>query len=149
MHLPKPHTIQTKFIIGLMLAAITLGVLSTLGFYLHMRNVLEEEIRDKARLILTHVDSVQHYVRDVLRPTMYERFPSSFIIQAMSSSYISRKIMSPVNAPQDGTIFRRVAIGARNPAYEADAQERELISLFRSNDKQDLWRKFHEKPLFS
>jgi signal transduction histidine kinase len=140
MHIPKPHTIQTKFIAGLLLAAITLGALTTLGFYLHMRNVLEEEVRDKARLILTHVDSIQHYVRDVLRPTMYQRLPSAFIIQAMSSSYISRKIMSPVNAPKDGTIFRRVAINARNPAYEANARERELISMFRNTSNRDLWQ---------
>ena len=143
MQLPKPHTIQTKFIAGLLLAAIIIGALTTLGFYLHMRNVLEEEVRDKARLILTHVDSVQHYVRDVLRPTMYERLPSAFVIQAMSSSYISRKIMSPVNAPQDGTIFRRVAIDARNSAYEANARERELIHMFRNNS-QDLWQGYRE-----
>ena len=140
MHLPKPLKIQTKFITGLLLAAMVLGIASSLGFFLHMRNVLEEEVQDKAKLILAHVDSIQHYVRDVLRPTMYERLPSAFIIQAMSSSYISRTIMSPVNAPHDGTMFRRVAIGARNPDYEANSYERELIRYFRDNSKQELWQ---------
>ncbi|WP_028318767.1 c-type heme family protein [Desulfobulbus elongatus] len=140
MHLPKPHTIQTKFLSGLMLAALFLGIAFSVGFYFHMRNVLEEEVRDKARLILTHVDSVQHYVRDVLRPAMYERLPSRFIIQAMSSSYISRQIMATINAPQEGTIFRRVAVDARNPDYEANDQERELIRYFRANARQDLWQ---------
>jgi len=140
MHFPKPHKIQTKFISGLMLASMFLGVAFSLGFYFHMRNVLEEEVRDKAKLILTHVDAVQQYVRDVLRPTMYERLPSAFVIQAMSSSYISRKIMASVNAPHDGTIFRRVAVDARNPDYEANAHERELIRYFRSNAKENLWQ---------
>ena len=139
MHFPKPQKIQAKFISGLVLATIFLGVAFSLGFYLHMRSVLEEEVRDKAKLILTHVDSVQHYVRDVLRPTMYERLPAAFVIQAMSSSYISRKIMASVNAPQDGTIFRRVAIDARNPEYEANPHERELIQYFRTNGQQQLW----------
>lgn len=120
MHIPKPQKIQAKFITGMVLASLFLGVAFSLGFYLHMRNVLEEEVVDKAKLILTHVDSVQHYVRDVLRPTMYERLPTAFVIQAMSSSYISRKIMASVNSPQDGTIFRRVAMDARNPDYEAN-----------------------------
>ena len=140
MHFPKPQKIQAKFISGLVLATIFLGVAFSLGFYLHMRSVLEEEVRDKAKLILTHVDSVQHYVRDVLRPTMYERLPAAFVIQAMSSSYISRKIMASVNAPQDGTIFRRVAIDARNPEYEANPHERELIQYFRTNGQQQLWQ---------
>ena len=72
-----------------------------------MKNVLEEEVRDKAMLIFAHVDSIQHYVRDVLRPAMYERLPASFVIEAMSSSYISRTIMAPVNDTSDGTIYRR------------------------------------------
>jgi len=140
MYFPKPQKIQAKFISGLMLASMFLGVIFSLGFYFHMRNVLEEEVRDKAKLILTHVDAVQHYVRDVLRPTMYERLPAAFVIQAMSSSYISRKIMASVNAPHEGTIFRRVAIDARNPDFEANDNERELIGYFRANGQQELWQ---------
>lgn len=140
MQFPKPQRIQAKFITGLMLAALFLGVAFSFGFYLHMRNVLEEEVQDKAKLILTHVDSVQQYVREVLRPTMYERLPDAFVIQAMSSSFISRKIMASVNAPQDGTIFRRVAIGARNPDYEANEYERELIKNFQKKGTSDTWQ---------
>ncbi len=140
MHIPKPQKIQAKFITGMVLASLFLGVAFSLGFYFHMRNVLEEEVVDKAKLILTHVDSVQQYVRDVLRPTMYERLPTAFVIQAMSSSYISRKIMASVNSPQDGTIFRRVAMDARNPDYEANDHERELIQYFRENGQQNLWQ---------
>jgi signal transduction histidine kinase len=138
MHILKPSKIQTKFITGLLAASIILGIAFSTGFYLHMKNVLEEEVRDKALLIFAHVDSIQHYVRDVLRPTMYARIPSSFVIEAMSSSFISRAIMSPVN--DNGTIYRRVAIDARNPAYEANEQERELISYFRANPDQEMWQ---------
>ncbi|PKN42386.1 MAG: histidine kinase [Deltaproteobacteria bacterium HGW-Deltaproteobacteria-18] len=140
MHIPKPSKIQTKFISGLLLASIILGIAFSTGFYLHMKNVLEEEVRDKALLIFTHVDSIQHYVRDVLRPTMYERLPSSFVIEAMSSSFISRTIMAPVNDNRDGTIYRRVAIDARNPAYEANEHERDLIRYFRINSEQVMWQ---------
>lgn len=140
MQLPKPQKIQTKFIAGLMLAVLLLGSAFSFGFYRYMRTVLEEEVQDKAKLILTHVDSVQQYVREVLRPAMYERLPDAFVIQAMSSSFISRKIMASVNAPQDGTIFRRVAIDARNPDYEANEHERELIRYFQKNSTTNLWQ---------
>jgi len=140
MHILKPSKIQTKFVSGLLVASIFLGIVFSIGFYLHMKNVLEEEGRDKAMLIFAHVDSIQHYVRDVLRPAMYERLPASFVIEAMSSSYISRTIMSPINDDRGGTIYRRVAIDARNPAYEANKHERELIRYFRANPEQELWQ---------
>ncbi len=139
IRLPKPHNLQTKFVVGLVAAAFTLGTMFSAGSYFHMRSVLEEEVRDKARLIFSHLDSIQHYVRDVLRPAMYEHFPASFIIQAMSSSYISRQIMSPDHGADTGSLFRRVAIDARNPFYEANDLEKELISHFRSTGE-DLWQ---------
>ena len=71
MHLLKPQKIQSKFVAGLVGAFLLIGVVCTLGFHAHVRSVLEEEVQDKARLIFMHVDSVQHYVRDVLRPAMY------------------------------------------------------------------------------
>lgn len=144
MHIQKPSKLQTKFFTLLLFAIIVLSIFFSAGFYLHMRGLLEEEVRDKARLIFRHVDSIQQYVRDVLRPTMYERVPSAFIIQAMSSSFISRKIMDPVNDTRDGTIYRRVAIDARNPAYEANLLEREQIRHFRSKTGSNLWQGYKE-----
>lgn len=139
MHLPKPSKIQTKFISGLLIASIILGVAFSTGFYLHMHSVLEEEVRDKGKLIFLQVDSIQNYVRNQLRPIMYDRLPSSFVIEAMSSSYISRTIMASVNEEHEGTIYRRVAIGARNPAYEATAEERELIEMLGSDPAREIW----------
>ena len=143
MHLLKPQKIQSKFVAGLVGAFLLIGVVCTLGFHAHVRSVLEEEVQDKARLIFMHVDSVQHYVRDVLRPAMYERLPSAFVIQAMSSSYVSRQIMLPVNENRDGTIYRRVAIDARNPEYEATPFERELIERFRREPERQMWQGMH------
>jgi two-component system, NtrC family, sensor kinase len=140
MHILKPQKIQSKFITGLVAAVLLLGTLFSIGSYYHLRSVLEAEVRDKARLIFMHVDGIQHYVRDTLRPVMYQRIPESFIIQAMSSSYISRKIMAGVNAPGEGTLYRRVAIDARNPDYEANLLEQELIGLFRQSNREQFWQ---------
>jgi signal transduction histidine kinase len=139
MHLPKPSKIQTKFISGLLAASIILGIAFSTGFYLHMHSVLEEEVRDKGKLIFLQVDSIQNYVRNQLRPIMYDRLPASFVIEAMSSSYISRTIMASVNEEHEGTVYRRVAIGARNPAYEATAEERELIEMLGSDPAREIW----------
>jgi signal transduction histidine kinase len=139
MHFPKPSKIQTKFISGLLIASITLGIAFATGFYLHMHSVLEEEVRDKGKLIFLQVDAIQNYVRNQLRPIMYDRLPASFVIEAMSSSYISRTIMASVNEEHEGTIYRRVAIGARNPAYEATPEEKELIDALSADPGRDIW----------
>ncbi len=140
MRIPKPHNLQTRFVIGLILATIALGSVFSAGTYFHMRNVLEKEVQDRAKLIFTQLDSVQSYVRNILRPTMYEQFPAAFVMEAMSSSYISRQIMSPVHAPDNGTIFRRVATNARNPDFEANAFEVNLINRFNSESGSELWQ---------
>jgi signal transduction histidine kinase len=144
MHIPKPYNLQTKFIFGLIVAALLLGSIFSTGSYFHLRSVLEEEVHDRAHLIFAHLDSVQQYVRQILRPAMYERFPDAFLIQAMSSSYISRKIMSSVSTPKIGSIFRRVALDARNPEYEANDLERQLITFFRENEDNQLWQGYQD-----
>ncbi len=48
---------------------------------------METEVADKARLIFSNLLAVQTYVRETLRPVMYEILPSQdFVIEAMSTS---------------------------------------------------------------
>ena len=139
MYIPKPHTLQHKFLAGLAVAVIGLGGLFATVLYMHLRTVLEEEVHAKARLVFSQIDAIQGFVREALRPRMMETHPGEFIIEAMSSSYISRQVMDRMDNDGTGHIYRRVAIGARNPSFEATPHERGLISHFRLNPEQSLW----------
>ncbi|HEU6438267.1 MAG TPA: DUF3365 domain-containing protein [Nitratidesulfovibrio sp.] len=139
MYIPKPHTLQHKFLAGLAVAVIGLGGLFATVLYMHLRTVLEEEVHAKARLVFSQIDAIQGFVREALRPRMMETHPGEFIIEAMSSSYISRQVMDRMDNDGTGHIYRRVAMGARNPAFEATPHERGLISHFRMNPEQSLW----------
>lgn len=145
MKLPRPYSLQSRFLLGLLAASLVIGGMLFAGFSYHMRQVLENEVRDKATMVLAQVDSVQHYVRQKLRPRMYEVMPDTFVIEAMSSSYISRNIMSDM-AEQSHTshLYRRVAIGARNPKFEANALERELVETFRARPDLAMWQGYKE-----
>lgn len=140
MPLLRQRKLETKFILGLIVATTFLGTVFSVGSYIHLRSVLEQEVRDKADLIFMYVDSVQEYVRTTLRPSMYQHLPDSFVIESMSSSYISRKVMAPINSSPSGTIYRRVALDARNPDYEANGREAELIEYFRNHPESRMWR---------
>jgi signal transduction histidine kinase/CheY-like chemotaxis protein len=139
----KPYSLQKQFLSGLALASLVLGVIFAIGFYIHMRTVLEDEVEAKATLTFTQVDAVQNYVRKVLRPKMFEMMPNTFVIEAMSSSYISRSVMDHFKG-DEGYLYRRVSINSRNPHSEANTLERKFISYFREHPKELIWKGYKE-----
>ncbi len=134
MRISKPKTIQTKFLLGLAAIALGGGLLLSLGLYFHLRSLLESEVADKAEMVLNQVEAVRTYVRKTLRPAMYRALPADeFIIEAMSTSYVSRKVMENMDLGARQLHYRRVAINARNPKFEASNRELEIIEHFRAN----------------
>ena len=62
------------------------------------------EVSSKANLVFDQVDAVQSYVRQTLRPKMFAYLPrEEFIIEAMSSSYVTRKVMGRAEALGQGS----------------------------------------------
>lgn len=139
MHNRKSHTLEHKFLLSLGLAGLVLCVVFSFIFYVHMRGVVEEQVRDKAELVFAQIDAIQGYVRETLRPSMFKTHPGEFFIEGMSSSFISRNIMERMGDKAVGHVYRRVAIGARNPASEADELERSLIERFRAREDETQW----------
>jgi two-component system, NtrC family, sensor kinase len=140
MKLPRLYTIQGKFLFSMTVAAILIGALFAAGFYFQMRSVIENEVREKAELIFSQVESVQNYVRMTLRPRMYKELPDKFVIEAMSSSFISRTVMQHTDPRTGQLIYRRVAENSRNPNFEATETERHLIEFFRENPQAAVWQ---------
>jgi len=140
MKLPRPYTIQSQFLLGMTAAAICIGALFAAGFYYQMHSVLENEVHEKAELILTQVEAVQGYVRKTLRPRMYEEMPDKFVIEAMSTSFISRAIMERAGLRAGHLIYRRVSVDARNPEFEANETERGIIEMFRAKPWLTVWQ---------
>ncbi|GFK93219.1 C4-dicarboxylate transport sensor protein DctB [Fundidesulfovibrio magnetotacticus] len=130
----KKAKLKTMLVIRLL--AVTLGIGLVFGVSLnhYLRVLLETEVADKAQMVLSHVLAIQTYVRETLRPTMYETLPpDSFVIEAMSTSYVTRKVLSDLNTAKDKYTYRRVALDPRNPEYGADPREAQLIAHFREN----------------
>jgi signal transduction histidine kinase len=140
MKLPRLYTIQSRFLVGMTTAAILIGTLFAIGFYFQMRSVLENEVREKAELIFNQVESVQNYVRSVLRPRMYSEMPDKFVIEAMSSSFISRSVMQRTGQRDGQMLYRRVSDNARNTDFQANATELGLIAYFREHPQAEVWQ---------
>ncbi|SDN78598.1 His Kinase A (phospho-acceptor) domain-containing protein [Desulfonauticus submarinus] len=127
-------SLQSKFFLGVGLVCLLSGIFFISTLYFHMKSLLVSEISDKANLILREANAVQGYVRDVLRPAMFKNLPADkFILEAMSSSYISRKVMERLS--KHTTIYyRRVAFNARNPLYNPNNLEKEIIVFFKKRN---------------
>ena len=126
--------LRTRLYLRLLTVLLGIGLVFGLSLNHYLRVLLETEVADKASLVLSNVLAMQTYVRDTLRPTMYDALPpESFLIEAMSTSYITRKVMSDFNAAKDKFTYRRVALDPRNPEYGANEMERKLIAHFQAN----------------
>jgi len=127
--------------LGLVAAALSLGIIFFTILYFHMQAIVINEVRGRANIMLNQVNAVQGYVRNVLRPRMFKEFSDErFVLEAMSSSYVSRKIMQSTRKDTD-FLYSRVATNARNPKSEPNSRERKLIRYFRDHPQRNRWEK--------
>ncbi len=128
------------FQLGLAGILLFFCVIAALLTYHFERSFYEREARDKARLVMAAVESSRAYVREVLRPRMYRILGrDGFVIEAMSTSYATRVIMERFQRELPEFIYRRAAVNARNPDFEVNTLEAEMIDYFRTHPGEKSW----------
>jgi two-component system, NtrC family, sensor kinase len=137
----RPEGLQSKFLLGLAFILLCFSILSaTLIYYLERRE-LEQQSYHQTELVMAAVDATRSYVMEVLRPKMYETLAQdAFVIEAMSTSFVSRAIMERFNEALPAFEYRRVAVNAKNPAYEANELENRMIRYFREHPAEQGWQ---------
>ncbi len=140
---PKQRTafgFQSRFLLGLACIFLCFCALASVLIYFHQKKTLEEETFRKTELVVAAVESIREYVGDVLRPKMYDILDDdNFIIEAMSTSYVSRVVMDRFKTNLPEFEYRRVAINARNTEYEANTLERKMIRFFNEKTVETQW----------
>lgn len=137
----KYFSLQLKFLAGLAVLFLLFSSLAAGLIYRYQKNNIENEAFQQTELIMTAAGASRQYVQDVLRPKMFERFGEDvFMLEAMSSSYISRMIMENVRDRIPEFSYRRVSVNARNPEFEATEFERRIIDFFRDNPEEKNWQ---------
>ena len=137
----KYFGLQGKFLLGLAAIMLCFSAFSAGLIYFYEKNTLEDEAFRQTELVMTAVDATRAYVRQILRPKMYDELGSDdFVVEAMSSSFVSRAVMDYFKQELPEFEYRRVAINARNPSYEANEKEIEFVEYFRANPGVKEWR---------
>lgn len=133
--------VQGKFLLGLAGILFFFCLLWAATMYSYQRNRLQEEAFRRTELVMEAVSASRAYIREILRPRMYDLLGRDvFIIEAMSTSYATRVIMEKFREGMPNITYRRVAINARNPGFEADQQEQEMIQYFNENPEIESWQ---------
>ncbi|OQX08358.1 MAG: hypothetical protein BWK76_23670 [Desulfobulbaceae bacterium A2] len=134
------RNLKLRFQVGLLVILLCFCALAAALIYFAQRTLLTRESLRKTELVMASVDAVRGYAREVLRPRMYEALQDeSFVLEAMSTSYITRVVMDRFREKVPAFAYRRVSEGARNPDYEANELEREMINFFRQHPERQDW----------
>lgn len=132
---------RAKFLMGTGLALLFICFAGAYLIYQREKSLMEKHAYEKTRMVMAAVEATRKYVRDELRPKMYETFGGEFfLVQAMSTSYVSRAVMDNFNNVHPDYQYRRVAVNARNPNSEADSLEVFMIDYFRQNLDKKNWQ---------
>ncbi len=137
--------LQVQFQIALGTIFLLFCGLTAWLIYAHEKNHIEQEALNKSRIVLAAVESTQAYVQGILRPKMYEVVGrDAFIMEAMSTSFVSRAVMDKFHESMPMYRYRRVALKARNPVSAPTPVEREMIEYFQKHPLEKHWQGIRE-----
>jgi two-component system NtrC family sensor kinase len=129
--------LQKRFLLGVGLIFLCFCFISALLIYFYEKRLLEEVGYAKSQLVMAAVEANSSYVADVLRPKMYEALgQNAFVLEAMSTSFVTKAVMDRFNNTLPEYHYRRVAQHARNPASEATEFELALMKFFAEHSEQ-------------
>ncbi len=137
----KSLSFRSRFMIGTAVSFLCICILGAYWMYEREKRQLEDYAYDKTELVMAAVEASREYVREDLRPKMYEQFGRDFfLLQAMSTSYVGRAVMENFNQVLPQYEYRRVAENARNPDSEANTLEKSMITHFQKNPRLGNWQ---------
>ena len=102
----------------------------------HVFQVVSQE----ADMALQFNLSIREYVRNEIRPIMYEFVgKDEFIPETMSTSFVARSIFEDTRKHFPGFILKFSSDNPRNPKNQAGPEELEIIRYFNDNHDETTW----------
>lgn len=144
---PSSLKISTKFSLAIALILLVFCVIFSFLLYTHLKNRVIEDAEEKTLIIMTQISAVGDYVKEVLRPRMYDVLQNisdkedfeDFIVEAMSTTHVRLEVMSRFNKNLPDYAYRRVSTKPLNPRNKADSLHEEKISYFQQDRNRKSW----------
>lgn len=127
----KNLRLSSKFLLGIGVILLVFWSSFAVFLYIYLRDDLVKHSYEKTDILLGHIDATMHYVKDSLRPKMFDMVPKDKIMkEAMSTTFINKSIMKTFNKEFPKYTFRRVSRIPINPENTADRFEAGFIDRF-------------------
>ncbi|MGD9216190.1 MAG: DUF3365 domain-containing protein, partial [Desulfobacteraceae bacterium] len=105
----------------------------------------ETQVAEKARLLLTTMESSRSFTSKVIKPALYKALPDRFITEGMSSSFGARNIFERIRKSYPQFYFKHAAPYPRNLMNQADDFEMSIIQKFSDDPGLKEWQGYRTK----
>lgn len=127
----KKLSLKTQFRLGTGLILFLVCLSIALLEYRYQKKQVEQDVYKETEIYIAAVEATRTYVKDVLRPQMYEIVPEGhFVVEAMSTSFVGREIMGRVQERFQNFIYKRASPFPINSVNKADRYESDMIKKF-------------------
>lgn len=134
------NSIATRFSLVVGAFAMAFSVLVLHRAWLLTKQHSEELTSVQAKMALEFDLAIREYVKDSIRPEMEKLLgEDEFIVEAMSTSYVARKIVERVREEFPGYLLKFPSDNPRNPRNKAGPEEERLIQHFQEHPEDDRW----------
>lgn len=144
-HTEKALGLKTKF--NMAIGAVFLCAVVLIYFLSasRLQKDAETQVADKARLLLTTMESSRSFTSKVIKPALYKALPDRFITEAMSSSFGARNIFERIRKSYPQYYFKHAAPHPRNLINQADDFEMSIIQKFSNDPELEEWQGYRTK----
>lgn len=136
----KKLSVRSQYYLGVAIILLICSVGASWYQYQNLRNQALTSIYKKTEIYLATAASIRFYVKDTLRPRVSELVSDDdFLLEAMSTSYVSRQIMNNIKKSFPEFEYKRAALNPRNPINKADKFEEKMLLWFGKNKDKAQW----------
>jgi hypothetical protein len=137
----EKFNLRKKFLLLSSIIMVVFAFILSGIYYGYMKKIVMQDALEKSKLILQEVEAIRDYVILELRPRMYELHgEEDFILEAMSTTYVSMRIMRLFQEKMEDYTYRRVSQNPHNPENATNELEDEMFDWFEADKNRSLWQ---------
>ena len=136
----KKRSITVQFYLGAAGILFVFCLAASVLEYRMLQNQVADQVESRAETFLQTAVAIRTYAKDTLRPVVTGLVHSDrFVREAMSTSFVSRRIMMTLQESLPGFHYKRAAANPRNPVNRADGFEEAVILGFNQDPAMARW----------
>lgn len=133
--------LRKKFLLLSSIIVVAFALILSGLFYRYMKKIVVQDALEKSELILQEVEAIRAYVIEELRPKMYDIIGNEdFVLEAMSTTYVSLRIMQLFQKRMEDYSYRRVSQNPLNPENSTNEWEDEMFDWFETDKSRSIWQ---------